>query len=143
MLNVKRMRLLQLTKVSALAFVVLLPTWLAAADVPTAGARGKSETIASSKRTGRPCAISPARQQKWNSIDQIIAVRIRQSILADRSLSAAARSTKIVSQCGTVALEGSVGSEAEVKALVRKAMNVIGATGAVICQLAVTPAAKL
>jgi hyperosmotically inducible protein len=67
-----------------------------------------------------------ADQQKANAADQNLTKRIRQSIMADKSLSTDAHNIKIISQNGTVTMKGPVKSDGEKKAVMQKAMAVAG-----------------
>jgi osmotically-inducible protein OsmY len=68
-----------------------------------------------------------ADQQKDNRTDQDITRQIRQSIIADKSLSTYAHNVKIITQDGQVTLKGPVRSEDEKQAIASKATAVAGA----------------
>jgi hyperosmotically inducible protein len=67
-----------------------------------------------------------ADQQKDNRTDQDITQQIRQSIMADKSLSTYAHNVKIITQNGQVTLKGPVRSEDEKQAIASKATAVAG-----------------
>jgi hyperosmotically inducible protein len=67
-----------------------------------------------------------ADQQKGNRTDQDITRQIRQSIVADKSLSTYAHNVKIITQDGQVTLKGPVRSEDEKQAVASKANAVAG-----------------
>ena len=67
-----------------------------------------------------------ADQQKDNRTDQDITRQIRQSIMADKSLSTYAHNVKIITQNGQVTLKGPVRSEDEKQAIASKATAVAG-----------------
>jgi hyperosmotically inducible protein len=67
-----------------------------------------------------------ADQQKNNRTDQYITQQIRQSIMADKSLSTYAHNVKIITQNGQVTLKGPVRSEDEKQAIASKATAVAG-----------------
>jgi hyperosmotically inducible protein len=67
-----------------------------------------------------------ADQQKNNRSDQDITRQIRQSIVADKSLSTYAHNVKIITQDGQVTLKGPVRSEDEKQAVASKATAVAG-----------------
>ena len=67
-----------------------------------------------------------ADQQKTNRTDQDITRQIRQSIVADKSLSTYAHNVKIITQNGQVTLKGPVRSEDEKQAIASKATAVAG-----------------
>jgi hyperosmotically inducible protein len=68
-----------------------------------------------------------ADQQKNNRTDQDITRQIRQSIIADKSLSTYAHNVKIITQDGQVTLKGPVRSEDEKQTVASKATAVAGA----------------
>jgi hyperosmotically inducible protein len=67
-----------------------------------------------------------ADQQKENRTDRDITRQIRQSIIADKSLSTYAHNVKIITQDGQVTLKGPVRSEEEKQAVASKAAAVAG-----------------
>ncbi len=67
-----------------------------------------------------------ADQQKDNRTDEGITRQIRQSIVADKSLSTYAHNVKIITQNGQVTLKGPVRSEEEKQAVASKAAAVAG-----------------
>ena len=67
-----------------------------------------------------------ADQQKDNRSDLDITRQIRQSIVADKSLSTYAHNVKIITQGGQVTLKGPVRSEEEKQAIASKATAVAG-----------------
>lgn len=67
-----------------------------------------------------------ADQQKNNRSDRDITQQIRQSIMADKSLSTYAHNVKIITQNGQVTLKGPVRSEDEKQAIASKATAVAG-----------------
>ena len=68
-----------------------------------------------------------ADQQKVNATDRDLTKKIRQSVMADKSLSSYAHNIKIISQNGSVTLKGPVKSEEEKKAILAKAIAIAGA----------------
>ncbi len=68
-----------------------------------------------------------ADQGKNNTSDRTIMQKIRQSVMADKSLSTYAHNVKIISQNGKVTLKGPVNSEAEKQSIEQKATDVAGA----------------
>ena len=67
-----------------------------------------------------------ADQQKENRSDRDITQHIRQSIMADKSLSTYAHNVKVITQNGQVTLKGPVRSEDERQAIAAKAVAVAG-----------------
>ena len=80
-----------------------------------------------------------ADQQKGNVSDRDMTKKIRQSIVADKSLSTYAHNVKIISQNGVVTLKGPVRSEDEKKAIESKAMEVVGSGGRINNEMSVKP----
>jgi hyperosmotically inducible protein len=78
-----------------------------------------------------------ADQQKENRSDRDLTKQIRQSIMADKSLSSYAHNVKIISQNGTVTLKGPVKSGDEKTAVIAKAVAVAGGADKVTDQITV------
>ena len=78
-------------------------------------------------------------QRTTNAADRNLATRVHQAILADKSLSTEAHSLKVISQNGVVTLKGPVHSEDEKKAVMSKAIEVVGARTRVSNQMSVRP----
>jgi hyperosmotically inducible protein len=85
----------------------------------------------------RNAGEATADQQKENAADQAMTKKIRQSIMADKSLSTYAHNIKIISQDGAVTLKGPVKSDDEKKTLVAKAVAVAGSSDKVTDQISV------
>jgi hyperosmotically inducible periplasmic protein len=81
-----------------------------------------------------------ADKQKENATDRDLAKRIRQSVVADKSLSTYAHNVKIVAQGGQVTIKGPVRSEAEKTAIETKATEIAG-PGKVSNEITIAPAA--
>jgi hyperosmotically inducible protein len=78
-----------------------------------------------------------ADQQKANAADRDLTKKIRQSVIADKTLSTEAHNIKIISQNGAVTLKGPVKSDDEKKAIVAKAVAVTGSADRVTDQMSV------
>ena len=78
-----------------------------------------------------------ADQQKVNATDRDLTKKIRQSVMADKSLSTYAHNIKIISQNGVVTLKGPVKSDDEKKAILAKAVAVTGSADKVTDQISV------
>lgn len=85
--------------------------------------------------SGNPTADN----QKEDSSDLRLTQRIRQSVVADKSLSTYGHNVKIVAVNGTVTLNGVVRSDQEKSAIAMKAEKVAGKSH-VVNELKVTPA---
>ena len=86
------------------------------------------------RNAGQPTAD----QQKMNKADRELAQKIRQSVIADKSLSTYAHNVKIVAQDGRVTLKGPVRNQAEKEAIEKKALAEAG-KGNVVDQLDIAP----
>ena len=78
-----------------------------------------------------------ADQQKGNATDRELTTKIRRSIMVDKSLSTYAHNIKIISQNGAVTLKGPVKSDGEKKAVVAKAVAVVGSADKVADEISV------
>ena len=78
-----------------------------------------------------------ADQQKTNQTDQELTKKIRQSIMADKSLSSYAHNIKIISQNGAVTLKGPVKSDEEKRAVMAKAVSIAGSVDKVTDQVSI------
>jgi hyperosmotically inducible periplasmic protein len=88
------------------------------------------------KRDRDPSQVT-ADQQKGSRGDRELTKHIRQSIMADKSLSSYAHNVKIISQDGTVTLKGPVKSEDEKSAVIAKAVAVVGSPDKITDQITV------
>ena len=68
-----------------------------------------------------------ADQGKNSESDRTIMQKIRQAVMADKSLSTYAHNVKIISQNGKVTLKGPVNSDAEKQSIEQTAVDVAGA----------------
>jgi hyperosmotically inducible periplasmic protein len=80
-----------------------------------------------------------ADRQKENAADRDLAKKIRQAVVAEKSLSTYAHNVKIVAQNGQVTLKGPVRSEQEKTTIAAKATEIAGA-GKVTNEMTVAPA---
>ncbi len=67
-----------------------------------------------------------ADQQKSDTSDRTITMKIRRSIIADKTLSTYAHNVKIITRNGMVTLKGPVDSDAEKQTIDSKAAEVVG-----------------
>jgi len=88
-------------------------------------------------KNDRDAGQPTADQQKENRSDREMTKQIRQSIMADKSLSSYAHNVKIISQNGTVTLKGPVKSEDEKTSVMSKAVAVAGSADKVTDQITV------
>jgi osmotically-inducible protein OsmY len=90
---------------------------------------GQSQTPAADNTKANKTAKNgpTADQAKNNQADRDIMQKIRQAVIADKSLSTSAHNVKIIAQNGKVTLKGPVPSEAEKQSIEQKATDVAGA----------------
>lgn len=101
---------------TSLAFCISLttaPVLFAQAQSPDNSAQNKNHA-------------TTADQQAQNTSDLDMTKKIRQSLIADKSLSTYGHNVKIITQNGTVTLKGPVHSEEEKKAIEQHAADVCG-----------------
>jgi len=85
----------------------------------------------------RSSGAATADQQKGNASDRELTKKIRQAVMADKSLSTYAHNVKIISQHGMVTLKGPVKSEEEKKTIVALAVDATGDASKVTDQISV------
>jgi hyperosmotically inducible protein len=119
-------------------FALLVSSMLAGphviAQTPTSVAQDNSKT----NKEDALNATATADSQSNASADIDLTKRIRQSVMADKSLSTYAHNVKIVTSGGRVTLNGVVRSEADKNAIEMKAAEIAG-QGKVTNDLKVTP----
>jgi hyperosmotically inducible protein len=127
----------RITQSSLIALSLLCASSAWVLNAQSSDAKTKSDNSAVNK-SNQPTAD----QQNMNATDRGITVKIRKAVIADKTLSTYAHNVKIISQDGTVTLKGPVRSDAEVQAIVAKAVEVTGSVDKVVNQLSVQPASK-
>ena len=133
------MKIRELTTRSTLALAMMLganSTTLVRAQ--STDSQTKPDNTGVNKRD-RTAGEATAQDQKMNATDRTLTANIRRAVVADKSLSTYAHNVKIISQDGVVTLKGPVRSDAEVKAIVSKATEVVGSPDKVVNQLSVKP----
>ena len=78
-----------------------------------------------------------ADQQSEASSDRMLTKKIRQALIADKSLSVYGHNVKIITKDGAVTLKGPVQSEAEKQTIASKAESIVGSPDKVTNQLLV------
>jgi hyperosmotically inducible protein len=78
-----------------------------------------------------------ADQQSENASDRMTTKKVRQALMADKSLSMYAHNVKIITQNGAVTLKGPVNSEEEKQNIASKAAKVVGSPDKVTNDLTV------
>ena len=85
----------------------------------------------------RDAGQDTADQQKMNASDRDLTRKIRQSVIANKSLSTYAHNVKIISQDGVVTLKGPVSSDDEKKSILAMALAAVGDANKVIDQISI------
>jgi hyperosmotically inducible protein len=117
---------------------MLLAITLAVSSVaPPAALSAQAPDNTKINKSDRDAGQPTADQQKENRSDREMAKKIRQSIMADKSLSSYAHNVKIISQNGTVTLKGPVKSDDEKTSVMSKAVAVAGSADKVTDQITV------
>jgi hyperosmotically inducible periplasmic protein len=100
-------------------------------------------------QTDAPATVSPdnsgtnkahsntADQQSEASSDRMLTKKIRQALIADKSLSTYGHNVKIITKDGSVTLKGPVHSEEEKKNIATKTESIVGSPDKVTNQLTV------
>lgn len=98
----------------------------------------KPDNTKINKRDRKP-GEATADQQKMNASDRDMTQKIRQAIMADKSLSTYAHNVKVISQDGVVTLKGPVHSEDEKQSILAKATQVTGSSSKIVDEVTVKP----
>jgi hyperosmotically inducible protein len=125
---------IQRTLIMAAFCAASMITTSAGAQTPDSAAKPDNTSV---NKRDRDAGQPTADQQKDNQTDRGLTKSIRQSIMADKSLSSYAHNIKIISQNGTVTLKGPVKSEDEKSAVIAKAVAVVGSPDKVTDQVSV------
>ena len=115
------------------AFAILL-CMAAACYGQTSGTKPDNTVV---NKRDRNAGEVTADKQKTNASDQAMTRKIRQSVMADKSLSTYAHNIKIISRNGAVTLKGPVKSDDEKKNLVAKAVAIAGSADKVTDQISI------
>jgi osmotically-inducible protein OsmY len=114
---------------AALASMLLAPVASRAQDQSTRTSPDNSATNQTQSNT--------ADQQSNASSDRMLTKKIRQAIIADKSLSVYGHNIKIITKDGSVTLKGPVQSEEEKQSIASKAASIVGNPDKVTNQLLV------
>jgi hyperosmotically inducible protein len=115
-----------------LACITLLPIASFAQDQTSPPAAANPDNSAKNKGHSHT-----ADQQSEATSDRMLAKKIRQSLIADKSLSMYGHNVKIITKNGMVTLKGPVHTEDEKSAIASKAAEVAGSQDKVTNQLTV------
>lgn len=125
------LRKLPLCGCLALACVTALPTAAFCQD------QGSAPMTSPDNSAKNKAHSHTADQQSEATSDRMLTKKIRQSIIADKSLSTYGHNVKIITKDGMVTLKGPVHSEEEKSAIASKAAEVAGGPDKVTNQLTV------
>ena len=117
---------------AALATVLLAPVTSRAQDQSPATAKASPDNSATNQNRTKT-----AEQQSEATSDRMLTKKIRQAIIADKSLSAYGHNVKIITKDGSVTLKGPVHSEEEKQSIASKAQSIVGSPDKVTNQLLV------
>ena len=115
-----------------LAIIPLMPLTSFGQDQSTPPASTSPDNSAKNKTHS-----NTADQQSENKSDRMTTKKVRQALMADKSLSTYAHNVKIITQDGVVTLKGPVNSEEEKQNIASKAAEVVGSLDKVTNQLTV------
>ena len=127
----RRMNLSRVASAVMLTGMFALSTLSLAAQTPADNTKVNTRDRAKTAKT--------ADQQKENAGDRTLTQKIRQALMADKSLSSYAHNVKVIAVGGQVTLKGPVRSDEEKKSVEAKALEVAG-PGHVTNQMSVAPA---
>lgn len=128
----KGLRRAFITGIVVFAPAFLIPNVSLSQDQSTPPASASPDNSAQNKAQG-----STADQQLENTTDRMTSKKVRQALMADKSLSTYAHNVKIITQNGVVTLKGPVNSAEEKQAIASKAAEVAGSPDKVSNQLTV------
>jgi hyperosmotically inducible periplasmic protein len=124
------------------AFRLLSGATLASALLTPVASRGQDQSAATTKTSPDNSAKNKAQtntadQQSEASSDRMLTKKIRQALIADKSLSTYGHNVKIITKDGSVTLKGPVHSEEEKQSIASKAESIVGSPDKVTNQLTV------
>lgn len=117
------------TAFSLLGSAVLASAMLTPAELPAQTGADNSAVNKGQNNT--------AEQQSSATSDRMLTKRIRQALMADKSLSTYGHNVKIITNDGSVTLKGPVRSEDEKQNIASKAQSIVGSPEKVTNQLTV------
>jgi osmotically-inducible protein OsmY len=117
---------------AALAAVLLAPVPSHAQDQSSASTKASPDNSATNQTQSKT-----AEQQSEATSDRMLTKKIRQAIIADKSLSVYGHNVKIITKDGSVTLKGPVHSEEEKQSIASKAQSIVGSPDKVTNQLLV------
>lgn len=117
---------------AALAAALLCPgVWVAQ------GQAVSPDNSGTNKAQNKTAQHKTADQQSEATSDRMLTKKIRQALIADKSLSMYAHNVKIITKDGSVTLKGPVHSDAEKQTIASKTESIVGSPDKVTNQLTV------
>jgi hyperosmotically inducible protein len=117
---------------AALASVLLTPVASLSQDQSSAPTKTSPDNSAVNQTESKT-----ADQQSGATSDRMLTKKIRQALIADKSLSTYGHNVKIITKDGSVTLKGPVHSEEEKQSIASKAESIVGSPDKVTNQLTV------
>jgi hyperosmotically inducible periplasmic protein len=117
---------------AALASVLLTPVASLSQDQSSATTKTSPDNSAVNQNQSKT-----AGQQSEATSDRMLTKKIRQAIVADKSLSTYGHNVKIITKDGSVTLKGPVHSEEEKQSIASKTESIVGSPDKVTNQLTV------
>jgi hyperosmotically inducible protein len=117
---------------AALASVLLTPVASVGQAQSGTSAKTSPDNSAMNQTQG-----NTADQQSDASFDRMLTKKIRQAIIADKSLSVYGHNVKIITKDGSVTLKGPVQSQEEKQTIASKAESIVGSPDKVTNQLSI------
>jgi hyperosmotically inducible protein len=123
-------------------FRLLSGATLASMFLTPVASRGQDQSTPTSKASPDNSANNKAQnntadQQSEASSDRLLTKKIRQALIADKSLSTYGHNVKIITKDGSVTLKGPVHSEEEKQSIASKTESIVGSPDKVTNQLTV------
>jgi hyperosmotically inducible protein len=120
-----------------LASAVLAAALLSAGMGPAHGQTASPATVSPDNSGTNKAHSNTADQQSEASSDRLLTKKIRQALIADKSLSTYGHNVKIITKDGSVTLKGPVHSEEEKQSIASKTESIVGSPDKVTNQLTV------
>jgi hyperosmotically inducible periplasmic protein len=117
---------------AALASVLLTPVGSLSQDQSSASAQTSPDNSAVNQNQSKT-----ADQQSNATSDRMLTKKVRQALIADKSLSTYGHNVKIITKDGSVTLKGPVQSEEEKQSIASKAESIVGSPDKVTNQLTI------
>jgi hyperosmotically inducible protein len=133
-MTIVRFKLASSTWLSSAALAAAL---LSPGVLPAQGQTAASAPVSPDNSGTNRAHTNTAAQQSEVASDRLLTKKIRQSLIADKSLSTYGHNVKIITKGGSVTLKGPVHSEEEKQSIVSKTESIVGSPDKVTNQLTV------